>query len=131
MRTASVPVTPCAGGPRLTCAAQVYTSSYDCTVRHLSFTTGVSREVFHTGEGDLASGIELAPTGHEMWIANGRGWLTHADLRQPVHSAVSFQLAEDKVGCVSVNPTEPHLLLTASNDRTVRYGLPQCVAVHG
>jgi hypothetical protein len=111
---------------RLTRTLQVYTSSYDCTVRHLSFTTGTSREVFHTGDGDLASAVELAPAGHAMWIANGRGWLTHADLREPAHSAVSFQLAEDKVGCVSVNPVDTHLLLTASNDRTVR-----CVrAVH-
>jgi hypothetical protein len=118
MRTASVVPT------LFVCEAdqgfQIYTSSYDCTVRQLSFTTGISREVFSLDE-VLPCCVELTPSGHEMWISDTRGCLTHLDLRQPASSASTYQVATDKIGCVSVNPVDPHLLLTASNDRDLTY----------
>ena len=100
----------------------LYTSSYDCTVRHLSFPSGISREIFSTEDGVLISCVDLNPNGHEMWIADAQGGLTRLDLRQDKTKAHRFQMtAKEKIGSVSVNPTTPHFLLGASNDRTLRY----------
>ncbi|KAJ7172424.1 WD40-repeat-containing domain protein [Mycena filopes] len=75
--------------------------------RSLSFTTGVSTEIFSI-EDTLISSIDLTPTGHEMWISDALGGVWHRDLRQ------------DKLGCIAVNPTRPHFLLTASNSRALK-----------
>ncbi|KAF9265426.1 WD40 repeat-like protein [Marasmius fiardii PR-910] len=100
----------------------VYTSSYDCSVRALSFTTGVSREVFMSEDGVLVCSVDLPPSGHEMWVSDTAGGLTHLDLRQPKSKARWYGLAEpkQKIGCVSVNPTRPHFLATASLSRAMQ-----------
>ncbi|KAJ8078833.1 hypothetical protein PM082_013116 [Marasmius tenuissimus] len=100
----------------------VYTSSYDCTVRALSFTTGVSREIFTSEDGVLVCSVDLPPSGHEMWISDTAGGLTHLDLRQPKSKARWYGVAElkQKIGCVSVNPTRPHFLATASLSRHMK-----------
>ncbi|KAJ7581437.1 WD40-repeat-containing domain protein [Mycena floridula] len=100
-------------------ANNLYTSSYDGTIRSLSFTTGVSTEVF-AAEDTLLCSIDLTPTGQEMWISDALGGLTHLDLRQRKSQAKWFNLSSVKIGCVSVNPTRPHFLLTASNDRSLK-----------
>ncbi|KAJ7774894.1 WD40-repeat-containing domain protein [Mycena metata] len=97
----------------------IYTSSYDCTIRSLSFTTGVSTEVFSI-EDTLISSIDLTPTGQEMWISDALGGVWHRDLRQDSSSAIRYGLADTKVGCISVNPTRPTFLLTASNNRSLK-----------
>ncbi|THH08660.1 hypothetical protein EW146_g8923 [Bondarzewia mesenterica] len=78
----------------------VYTSAYDCTIRSLSFTSGISREVFST-EDVLITSIDLPPAGHEMWISDAGGGVTHLDLRQDKSKARWYQLADQKIGCVS------------------------------
>ncbi|TFY73737.1 hypothetical protein EWM64_g10275, partial [Hericium alpestre] len=100
-------------------AHTVYTSSYDCTVRSLSFTSGVSREIFSTDD-VLISCVDLPPGGNEMWISDNGGGVTHLDLRQDRSKARWYQLSEQKIGSVSVNPREPHFLLTASNTRLLK-----------
>ncbi|TFK29980.1 WD40 repeat-like protein [Coprinopsis marcescibilis] len=99
-------------------AHNVYTSSYDSTVRALSFTTGVSREVFASD--NLICCIDLAQSGHEMWLSDSEGWATHIDLRESKNNTRSFALSENKVGSISINPTNPHFLATASNSRVMR-----------
>ncbi|KAF8651464.1 hypothetical protein AX16_004763 [Volvariella volvacea WC 439] len=98
----------------------VYTSSYDCTVRTLSFTSGVSREIFAMEEGFLIPSIDLTPTGHEMWISDSLGGAVHLDLREPKTAARRYELSGHKIGSVSVNPTRTHFLLTASNSRNLK-----------
>ncbi|KAJ7449864.1 WD40-repeat-containing domain protein [Mycena latifolia] len=97
----------------------IYTSSYDCTIRSLSFTSGVSREIFSI-EDTLISSIDLTPTGHEMWISDALGGVWHRDLRQDKSSTIRYGLSDQKIGCISVNPTRPNLLLTASNNRSLK-----------
>ncbi|KII88441.1 hypothetical protein PLICRDRAFT_161539 [Plicaturopsis crispa FD-325 SS-3] len=97
----------------------IYTSSYDCTIRTLSFTSGISREIFTT-EDALISSMDLAPSGHEMWISDALGGVIHLDLRQDKSKARWYALSDQKIGSVSVNPTNPHLLLTASNNRMLK-----------
>ncbi|KAL0565950.1 hypothetical protein V5O48_016065 [Marasmius crinis-equi] len=100
----------------------VYTSSYDCTVRALSFTTGVSREIFTSEDGILVCSVDLTPSGNEMWISDTAGGLTHLDLRQPKSKARWYGVAEvkQKIGCVGVNPIRPHFLATASLSRAMK-----------
>ncbi|GBE82037.1 WD40 repeat-like protein [Sparassis latifolia] len=97
----------------------VYTSSYDCTIRRLSFTSGISREIFSTDE-VLISSIDLPPTGNEMWISDALGGVTHLDLRQDKSKARWYQLSDQKIGSISVNPTNTHFLVTASNSRSLK-----------
>ncbi|PBK96921.1 WD40 repeat-like protein [Armillaria gallica] len=97
----------------------VYTSAYDCTIRNLSFTTGVSRQIFSSDETLLCS-IDLTPTGNEMWVSDAAGGLTHLDLRQHQSKGVWYGLSDQKIGCVSVNPARPEFILTASNSRSLK-----------
>ncbi|KIK57771.1 hypothetical protein GYMLUDRAFT_746592 [Collybiopsis luxurians FD-317 M1] len=97
----------------------VYTSAYDCSIRALSFTTGISREIF-TNDDTLISSIDVVPNGREMWISDAAGGVTHLDLREDKSKGKWYQLSEQKIGCVSVNPTRTNFLLTASNSREMR-----------
>ncbi|PBK78215.1 WD40 repeat-like protein [Armillaria solidipes] len=97
----------------------VYTSAYDCTIRNLSFTTGVSRQIFSSDETLLCS-IDLTPTGNEMWVSDAAGGLTHLDLRQHQSKGTWYGLSDQKIGCVSVNPARPDFVLTASNSRSLK-----------
>ena len=97
---------------------QLYTSSYDCSVRCLSFTTGTSHEVFSTDD-TLICSIDLDALGREMWISDGEGGVSHLDVRQHKSKAKRYFLSESKIGCASVNPTRRNFLLTASNSRSL------------
>lgn len=100
-------------------AHSVFTTSYDCTIRRLSFVSSVSHQIFSSSD-TLITSIDLPPSGHEMWISDVSGALTHYDLREGEKHARRYELSNNKIGSVSVNPTSPHLLITASNDRFVR-----------
>ena len=58
-----------------------------------------------------------------MWLSDTAGWATHVDLREPNGKHKSFAFSDQKVGSVSINPAYPHILATASNNRTVKYVL--------
>ena len=84
--------------------------------------SGVSREVFSL-EDTLISSIDLPPSGNELWISDANGGVTHLDLREGRDKARWYQLSDQKIGSVSVNPVVPHFLLTASNSRVLKYVL--------
>jgi hypothetical protein len=99
----------------------VYTSSYDCTIRRTSFTSGISTEVFAYDD-ILISAFDFTKNGHVLWISDTKGGVTHFDTRGSRHEATRFQLSvKDKIGCVSLNPVDDCSLLAASNDRTLKY----------
>ncbi|KAL1676964.1 WD40-repeat-containing domain protein [Schizophyllum commune] len=98
----------------------IYTTSYDCTLRSLSFESGVSREVYTAEGGALLSSVDMPPAGNEMWISDAVGGVVHLDLREARGKARYFGLSNDKIGAVSVNPSRPNFLAAGSNDRTVR-----------
>jgi len=100
--------------------AQLYTSSYDCTIRSLSFVSGTSKEVYASENGNLISCIDLPATGQEIWMADASGGVTHIDLREEKSSARRYELSEVKIGSISVNPTRTNFLLTASNSRFLK-----------
>lgn len=71
-------------------------------------------------EGHLLSSFDLTQDGRELWISDSGGGLQHLDIRERSRLR-RWQLTEkEKVGCVSVNPIVPHLLLSSSNNRTLR-----------
>ncbi|KAH7910178.1 WD40-repeat-containing domain protein [Hygrophoropsis aurantiaca] len=97
----------------------VFTTSYDCTIRRLSFVSGISQEIFSSDE-TLITSVDLPPGGNEMWISDAAGGLTHLDLRQDKSKARWYGLSDQKIGSVSINPTTPQFLLTASNNRQLK-----------
>ena len=68
----------------------------------------------------LITSMDLPPASHEMWLSDAEGWLTHLDLREDKSKRRSYQVSEQKIGCVSVNPTNPSFVLTASNNRSLK-----------
>lgn len=51
---------------------QIYSSSYDCTVRRTNFETGASEEVVDGdafGEENLLHSFDFTSSGHEIWGA--------------------------------------------------------------
>lgn len=100
---------------------QVLTSAYDCTIRSTSFENNVSTEVFSlAGPSILINSFDIAPGGHEIWISDAQGGLTHVDQREGGRGARRQVNTKEKIGCVSVNQKQPHLLVTSSNDRMVK-----------
>ncbi|KIJ59193.1 hypothetical protein HYDPIDRAFT_140965 [Hydnomerulius pinastri MD-312] len=97
----------------------VFTTSYDCTIRQLSFVSGISQQIFSSSD-VLITCLDMPPSGHELWISDAAGGLTHLDLRESANKAQWYELSDQKIGSVSVNPTSPHLLLTASNNRLLK-----------
>ncbi|KAI0807417.1 WD40 repeat-like protein [Fomes fomentarius] len=100
-------------------AFSIYTSAYDCTIRSLSLASGIATEIFATDD-VLITGVDLPPHGHEMWISDAAGGITHMDLRAHRSHAKRYALSEQKIGSVSVNPTRPYFLVTASNSRQLK-----------
>ncbi|KAF8552580.1 WD40 repeat-like protein [Imleria badia] len=98
---------------------RLYTTSYDCTIRQFSFVSGISHQIY-TSSDVLITSLELIPSGHEMWISDASGGATHLDLREGPSHARWYGLSDQKIGNVSVNPTSPHLILTASNSRSLK-----------
>ena len=82
--------------------------------------SGISKEIFSSGD-VLINSIDFDPAGRVMWISDAAGGITHFDMRMDKSKAVWYGLSREKVGSVSVNPTRPHLLLTASNSRALRF----------
>ncbi|KAF8838340.1 WD40 repeat-like protein [Paxillus ammoniavirescens] len=97
----------------------LYTTSYDCTIRQLSFVSGISQQIFSSPD-VLITSLDLLPSGHEMWISDASGGVTHLDLREGSSQARWYGLSDQKIGSVSLNPTTPHLVLTASNNRLLK-----------
>ena len=99
---------------------QVFTSAYDCTLRETSFVSNMSREVFAM-ENTLICSFDISSSGNEIWISDAEGGLSHVDPREEKSKVLRWELSGSKIGCVSVNPTNPEMLLVASNDRTLKY----------
>jgi WD repeat-containing protein 76 len=86
----------------------------------------MSKEVFALDD-ILISSFDVLPSGRELWISDAEGSLTHTDMRQRKSRARRYQLANTKVGCVSVNPAHPEALLVSSNNRSLTYASFPCI----
>lgn len=98
---------------------QLYTTSYDCTIRQFSFVSGISHQIYPSSD-VLITSLDPIPSGYEMWISDAAGGVTHLDLREGPNHSRWYGLSDQKIGSVSINPTSPHLILTASNSRSLK-----------
>ncbi|BFZ56754.1 hypothetical protein PYCC9005_003802 [Savitreella phatthalungensis] len=97
---------------------QMYSASYDGSVRCLDLPSGRAIETF-VSEGDSAlSQVEVHPDGRGLYFSDIQGNVSFKDLRSK--DVQSFELHERKVGAMGMHPMEPHLICTASLDRTMK-----------
>jgi len=63
--------------------SQLFSSSYDCSLRHLDFSTLLSTELYSLpDENMLVTHFDLVPSGQEAWIADKDGGINHCDFRE-------------------------------------------------
>lgn len=108
---------------------QIFSSSYDTTLRQIDFETGQSVMVVNAddiaaeeeGEGEtLLSGFDITRNGQELWVSDNAGGLLHRDLREPLNKTRRWHLDDKKIGCVSLNPIDEYHLATAHLTRDMR-----------
>ncbi|KAI9772034.1 MAG: hypothetical protein M1840_001322 [Geoglossum simile] len=100
----------------------LYSASYDSSVRKLDLAKGIAVEVFAPpgNEDEPLSGVEIASTDpHTLFFSTLDGRFGRYDMRDP-KSLVTHQLSEKKIGGFSLHPRLPHLVATASLDRTLK-----------
>lgn len=103
--------------------SQLYTSSYDSSLRLLDLTKSTSIEIYGPADTSLdepLSGVEIDPTApHMLYFSRLDGHVGRTDTRAPRTTDV-FELSEKKIGGFTLNPGNPHFIATASLDRYLR-----------
>ncbi|KAI9892670.1 MAG: hypothetical protein M1814_001364 [Vezdaea aestivalis] len=104
----------------------LYTASYDSTIRSLPLSSSTSTTIFSPGKDNIdedapISGISL-PSEQQLYASTLHGAFFSHDLRTAAHSSgtTMFALSDKKIGGFSHHPEMPHLIATASLDRTLR-----------
>lgn len=105
----------------------LYSASYDSTVRKLDLAKGVAVEVYAPADANEEaplSGLEISKDSpHMLYFSTLDGHFGMYDMRTPSEKAAGleiFQLSEKKIGGFSLHPQQPHLVATASLDRTLK-----------
>lgn len=102
----------------------VYSGSYDSSVRKFDLQKGVAVEVFAPEDLDEDSPITCinipATEPNMLYFSTINGTLGRHDLRTKSSEADIYQLCDKKIGGFSVHPLYPHLVATASLDRTLK-----------
>lgn len=105
-------------------ANAVYTSSYDSTIRKLDLGKSVSIQIFAPSDPseDLAmSAMEMPSDDPNMlYFSTLHGGFGRHDIRTPSTEHETWGLCDNKIGGFSLHPRQPHLVATASLDRTVK-----------
>jgi hypothetical protein len=105
----------------------LFSASYDSTVRKLDLAKGVAVEVYAPSNADddaPLSGLEISKDNPNMlYFSTLNGQFGIYDMRTPSEKAAGlevFQLSDKKIGGFSLHPLQPHLVATASLDRTLK-----------
>jgi WD repeat-containing protein 76 len=105
----------------------LYSASYDSSIRKLDLTKGVAVEVYapsDKNEDAPLSGVEISKNDPNLlYFSTLDGRFGIYDMRTPSKKAAGldiFQLSEKKIGGFSLHPLQPHLVATASLDRTLK-----------
>jgi WD40 repeat protein len=102
---------------------ELYSASYDSTIRKLDLNKQVAIEVYAPGEMDddeAISAIEMPVTDPNLiYFSRLDGALGRHDLRTPSDTEI-WQLCDKKIGGFSLHPLRTHLLATASLDRMLK-----------
>ncbi len=101
----------------------VYSSSYDSSIRKMDLEKGVSVQVFAPSDADIdmpISALDMPTTEPNMlYFSTLDGSVGRYDIRAP-GSEELWSLSESKIGGFSLHPLQPHLVATASLDRTLK-----------
>ncbi len=103
----------------------LYTSSYDTSIRKLDIAQAASIEVY-APRGDFEEDHAIscldgpATDANLLFFTTLDGKLGRLDVRSGPQRADIYQLHDLKIGGFSLHPTYPHLLATASLDRTIK-----------
>lgn len=104
-------------------ANAVFSSSYDSSIRKMDLEKGVSTQVFAPQDPDEdmpISALDVAPSQpNVLYFSTLDGSVGRYDIRVP-NSEEIWTLSEQKIGGFSLHPLQPHLLATASLDRTIK-----------
>lgn len=105
-------------------AKSVYTASYDSSIRKLDLAKQMTVEIWApegSGGGDDGITAIEQPTDDSNIIYFSRldGGFGRVDMRDPDSTSVWY-LQDKKIGGFSLNPALPHLMATASLDRTLK-----------
>ncbi|KAF1357820.1 WD repeat-containing protein [Lizonia empirigonia] len=102
----------------------LYSASYDSSIRQLDLAKGVAVEVYgpqDPNEDQPLSGLEISKDDANMlYFSTLDGRFGMYDMRTEVMDAQIFQLSDKKIGGFSLHPQHPHLVATASLDRTLK-----------
>ncbi len=105
-------------------ANAVYSASYDSSIRKLDLDKGISTEVFAPAEADEdlpISAIDMPISDPNIIIFSTlQGSLGRHDIRTKSSEAEIWGLTDQKIGGFSLHPLHPHLVATASLDRTLK-----------
>ncbi|KAI1385154.1 WD repeat-containing protein [Hypoxylon trugodes] len=101
----------------------VITSSYDSSIRCLDLQSQVSSQLWQPEDDDVDVGIsclDVSPEAKDtIFFSTLEGNLGRFDRRSKGKADI-WSLSENKIGGFSLNPLLPHLVATASLDRTVK-----------
>jgi WD repeat-containing protein 76 len=100
-------------------------ASYDSSIRKLDLQKGTAVEVYAPADksaDEPLSGVEVSRTDPNMLhFTTLDGQFGIHDMRTPAGEVVEkLQLSEKKIGGFSLHPTQPHIVATASLDRTMK-----------
>ncbi|KAH8885571.1 WD40 repeat-like protein [Thozetella sp. PMI_491] len=105
-------------------ANAVFTSSYDSSIRKLDLEKQVSTQVFapqDPSEDLPISAIDMAESDPNVILFSTlNGAVGRHDIRTEAVDAEIWGLADHKIGGFSIHPLQPHLIATASLDRTLK-----------
>ena len=104
-------------------ANAVYTSSYDSSIRKMDLAKGTSVQVWAPSDADVdmpLSALDMpASEPHMLFFSTLDGSVGRYDIRDPKSEEI-WGLSDHKIGGFSLHPLQPHLLATASLDRTLK-----------
>ncbi|TWU72638.1 hypothetical protein ED733_000776 [Metarhizium rileyi] len=104
-------------------ANAVYSSSYDSSIRKMDLEKGTSVQVFAPSAIDDDMPISALDMAHSepnlLYFSTLDGSVGRYDIRAPSSTEI-WALSDQKIGGFSLHPLQPHLLATASLDRTVK-----------
>ncbi|KAF2174105.1 hypothetical protein M409DRAFT_62248 [Zasmidium cellare ATCC 36951] len=102
----------------------LFSASYDSSIRKLDLSKGVAVEAYapdDKGADEPLSGVQMShadPNMLHFTTLDGRFGIK--DIRTPQAQADIMQLSEKKIGGFTLHPAHPHILATASLDRTLK-----------
>ncbi|CAG8468543.1 7959_t:CDS:2 [Funneliformis mosseae] len=94
----------------------LYTCSYDGSIRYFDLNKARFMEAF-VNEDFTYTQFDMDPTGQIIYFSTNEGTVGIKDIREPTSVFTGHKLHDKKVGCVSLNPKCPELMVTASLER--------------